>query len=287
MKMDVFDPTPCQLGEGPLWHPAREQLFWFDILGKRMLSRADDETLTWTFAENVSAAGWLSDTVLLIASETQLFTFDVETGARDRVAMLDAQNPATRSNDGRADPWGGFWIGTMSKTGDIGQGAFYRYYRGEVRQLYNGITTSNATCFSPDRRFAYFTDTRSKKVMRVALDEAEGWPVGTPEVFLDVTAEGLHPDGAVTGEDGSVWIAFWGMNRVSAFGTDGAFLRSVEVPGRNSSCPAFGGPDLTTLFCTTARQGLGAPTLTAEPQNGMTFCANDVAKGQAEHQVIL
>ncbi len=287
MMMQVFDPTPCQLGEGPLWHPEREQFFWVDIIKKRLHSSVDGDTLTWQYDEHVSATGWVSKDVLLIASETRLFTLDLGSGAEETVTPLDADNPDTRSNDGRADPWGGFWIGTMSKIGQPKQGAFFRYYKGELRRMYDDITTTNATCFSPDRRFAYFADTHTNQVQRVALDPDDGWPDGTPEVFLDLREEGLRPDGAVVAADGTVWIAFWGASRVSAFSPDGAFLRSISAPGRHSSCPAFGGPDLTTLFCTSARQGLGAPTLEAEPQNGQTFWAKDVAKGQAEHRVIL
>jgi sugar lactone lactonase YvrE len=111
--MTVFDARICGLGEGALWHPRRGQLFWFDILGKRMLTQTPDGPQDWTFAEMVSAAGWLDHDNLLIASETALFRFDLTTGQRHNVVALEANNPATRSNDGRADRQGGFWIGTM------------------------------------------------------------------------------------------------------------------------------------------------------------------------------
>jgi sugar lactone lactonase YvrE len=81
MTATVFDATRCALGEGPLWHPGRGQLFWFDILGHRLMTRTGGETQVWQFAEHVSAAGWVDNVRLLIASETKLFLFDVASGA--------------------------------------------------------------------------------------------------------------------------------------------------------------------------------------------------------------
>ena len=177
MTPQVFDPRACRLGEGALWHPLREQLFWFDILGKRLLSRTGKTPLEWRFEEHVSAAGWVDSGRLLIASETALFLFDLNDGTRTDVVPLEADNPVTRSNDGRADPWGGFWIGTMGKNAEAGAGAIYRYYKGKLRRLFTNITISNAICFSPDTHYAYFTDTRTRCIMRQALG-AEGWPNG-------------------------------------------------------------------------------------------------------------
>lgn len=287
MNATVFDATQCHLGEGPLWHPLRKQLYWFDIVQFRLHTREDGATRTWQFEEHVSAAGWIDAARLLIASETRLFAFDLTSGAPEDVCALEADTPATRSNDGRADPWGGFWIGTMGKGAEAGAGAIYRYYRGELRRLYHPITITNAICFSPDRRFAYYADTATAVVMRQALDADDGWPTGSPEPWLDLSAEGLNPDGAVVDADGNFWNAQWGARRVACYAPDATFLRSVAFPAAHTSCPAFGGPDLSTLYCTSARQGLSAETLAETPDHGRTFAVPGTARGQAEHQVIL
>jgi sugar lactone lactonase YvrE len=283
---EIFDDTLCTLGEGPLWHPEREQLFWFDIIGKRLFAKGDGAPRSWDFDEHVSAAGWIDRDSLLIASETALFRFHLVSGSRRDLVALEAESAATRSNDGRADPQGGFWIGTMGKAAEPGLGAIYRYFRGELRRLFAPITIPNAICFTPDGRQACFADTDIGKIWRVALD-AEGWPSGEPELFLDLAAKGLNPDGAVFDAAGNLWLAEWGAGRVAVHGPDGRFLRAVEFDAPQTSCPAFGGPELSMLYCTSARQGMAAEALAAHPKSGMTFMAATDARGQRAHRVVL
>ncbi|MCP3971583.1 MAG: SMP-30/gluconolactonase/LRE family protein [Rhodobacteraceae bacterium] len=286
MTSRVFDDRPCSLGESPLWHPLRHQLFWFDITGNRLLTRDATGLQEWHFAENVSAAGAIDRNTLLIASETRLMRFDIETGSHDTLCLLEPDTPHTRSNDGRADPLGGFWIGTMGKKAETGAGAIYRYHRGELRQLFPGISIPNAICFAPDGSCAYFTDTPTGQIMRQPLN-AGGWPQAEPQLYLDLTPEGLHPDGAVTDARGNLWNAQWGAARIAGYAPDGSFLGSHAVPATHSTCPAFGGVALSTLFCTSARQGLDTATIAAHPQNGQTFFTETELTGRPEPLVEL
>ena len=277
--MQVFCDTACALGEGPLWHPERSELFWFDILGKTLYCKGKTEEF-WDFDEHVSAAGWVDRDRLLIASETALWKFDVTTGEQEFLVGLESDNPVTRSNDGRADPYGGFWIGTMGKAAEPYAGAIYRYDRGRLEKLFDKITVSNSICFSPDGKTAYFTDTFTRRIQRVELDDA-GWPVGSPEVFVDLRPEGLNPDGSVVDALGNLWNAQWEASRVACYASDGAFLRAVGVPASQTTCPAFGGSDMKTLFVTSAAQDVD------EAQGGMTFVTELDVMGQCEYQVIL
>lgn len=280
MTVEIFDSRACALGEGPLWHPRRQQLFWFDILGMRLMTQQAGRPVQWQFDEHVSAAGWVDDDTLLIASETRLSRFDLSTGDSTFVVGLEADQPLTRSNDGRADPWGGFWIGTMGKQAEPGLGAIYRFHQGELRRLFGSITISNAICFSPDRRHAYFTDTPTRRIMRQALD-GEGWPDGEPELLLDLTDEQLNPDGTVVDAGGCLWIAQWGASRVARYGPDGRFLSCLDLPATQITCPAFGGPNLKSLFATSAADGV------TETHGGQTFACPTEIRGQQEHRVIL
>jgi len=278
--MSVFDPRICALGEGPLWHPERGQLFWFDILGKRLLSRMGEHDHAWQFDAHVSAAGWIDRRTLLVASESTLFRFDIETGQSSDICPLEAGDATTRSNDGRADPWGGFWIGTMGKSAAPGAGAIYRFYKGKLTRLFSEITIPNAICFSPDRARAYFTDTPRQQIMVQGLD-ATGWPEGAPELFVDLAPEGLMPDGAVVDAEGCLWNAQWGAGRVARYAPDGRFLSAIDCPASQTTCPAFGGPDLSTLFVTSAADNLAAP----KPTDGQTFQFEMAVGGTPESMI--
>lgn len=285
--MTPFDDRVCALGEGPMWHPLRKQLFWFDILGKMLLSQKDGAPVSWTFDEMVSAAGWIDENRLLIASQTKLSAFDLNDGTQTDLVPLEADNPNTRSNDGRADPWGGFWIGTMDIEDHGPNGAFYRYYKGELRKLFGGLTITNACCFSPCRRFAYFTDTANGIIKRVDLDPETGWPAVEPVDWLDLSGQDWGPDGAVIDADGNFWNAQWGAWRIACYSPEGVLLRTVEIDAAHTSCPAFGGADGTTLFCTTAAGGIGDEDAAKSTHHGKVFAVQGMAKGQSEHQVIL
>ena len=282
----VFDDRSCFLGEGPLWHPERQQLFWFDIIGRTLLTRKDGETGAWTFDDMVSAAGWIDRDNLLIAGETALLKLNIETRTRDVVARLDI-GEGLRTNDGRADPWGGFWLSSMGKKAENDAGAIYRYYRGEVKKLFSSITIPNAICFSPDRAFGHFADTDRGIVKRVGLDPESGAPVGEPEIYLDLTGEGLNPDGAVIDAEGNMWLAQWGAGRVAVYDPSGQFLKAVSVEAPHTSCPAFGGTGFSTLYCTTAREGLDAEALADHPESGKVFFAEGVGRGRPEPAVIV
>ena len=279
----IHDHRICQLGEGPLWHPERGQFFWFDILGRRLLSQdADGGPLEWGFAEMASAAGWIDRDRLLIATETGLSVLDLRGGDPERIAALEAGNAATRSNDGRADRQGGFWIGTMGKAAEPGAGAIYRFYRGEIRRLVGGITIPNAICFSPDGRTAHYADTDRGIVWRQPLD-GDGWPIGERQVWLDLSAQSWSPDGAVMDATGGFCCAIWGQGAVVRFDPDGRQTHRWDVGGRHSSCPAFGGPGLSQLLVTTARDGIDHP----DDDQGKTWRLDAGLTGLPEPRVIL
>jgi len=287
MEVSLFDGTACTLGEGPLWHPQRKELFWFDIIRNKLYAKSCGILRHYEFEEHASAAGWIDENTLLVATETALSKLDLTTEELEIICALDSDNPVTRSNDGRADPWGGFWIGTMGKKRELKAGAIYRYYRGEVRMMYSAITTSNSICFDPSASYVCFTDTHTGKVMRQKLSENDGWLVGEPELYLDFSGEYWGPDGAVIDASGNFWNAQWDASRVACYDPNGSFLKSIKFPAPRTTCPAFGGDDLKTLFCTSALRGMSDQAIVEKPQSGMTFAVRDVAKGQPEHQVVL
>lgn len=287
MTPEIFDDTACVLGEGPLWHPERNQFFWFDIKGRTLHRRTSEGRKSWDFDAHASAAGWIDRETLLIADQTSLFRFDIDSGRKDQVCPLEADNPVTRSNDGRADPFGGFWIGTMGLQAEHEAGAIYRYYRGELRLLFPKISIPNSICFSPDGLYAYFADTAIGMIRRQKLEQANGWPKGEPEDFIDCAARGVAPDGSVVDMEGRLWNAEYGSGHVTSYSPDGTAIRSIAFAASNMTCPAFGGEGLRDLYVTSASQELSDAQLAEQPAAGNTFLVRGVATGQREHRVIL
>ncbi|WP_410219316.1 SMP-30/gluconolactonase/LRE family protein [Paracoccus sp. (in: a-proteobacteria)] len=279
----IFDDTPCTLGEGVLWHHDLGALVWFDILSQRLYLKTPGGTRHhWDFPQPVSAAGIVDADRLLIASATALSLFDLRDGTTEELVPLEADNPMTRSNDGRADPQGGFWIGTMGRKGEKGAGTIWRYHKGELRALYSGLTSTNSICFTPEGDRACFADTDSSLIRRVRLDRS-GWPEGEPEDFIDLRSEGLRPDGAVIDAEGGLWSAQFGAGRVARYNCDGRFDRAIRLPASQTSCPGFGGPALDSLFVTSVRDGLKRPG----PNDGCTFAVDAGVAGQPEHRVLI
>ena len=178
----------CTHGEGVLWCDRRQSLLWIDIAERRLWQHtpASGSTRHWVLPDRPGCIGLFDDGTLLVALVSSLHRADLAAATDDALPLqwladVDPHNAYTRSNDGRADRQGGFWIGTMSKHGDKdpGAGAIYRWYRGELRKLFGGITIPNAICFAPDGRTAYFADTPTQAIQKVALDAA-GWPCAAP-----------------------------------------------------------------------------------------------------------
>lgn len=216
-----------------------------------------------------------------MASETALSLFDIRNGKSELLVALEEGNPETRSNDGRADPFGGFWIGTMGKGAKQDAGAIYRFYKGELRKLVDNISVSNSICFSPDGTRAFFSDTTEQTIKTWFLDDKDGWPVGSWEVFIDLRTDNLFPDGAVVDSEGNLWNAQWGASRVTRYSPQGVYMDNINFPVSQITCPAFGGSDLKTLFVTSAAINL------KEEMGGQTFRISTDFKGQKENRVIL
>ena len=287
---ELFIDSRCELGEGVFWHPLQERLFWFDILNKTLFSATAGGIMVdrFTFDTAVTAAGVIDADNLAIASAAGIYRLELSTDTREIIAPLEADKAGNRSNDGRVDPAGGFWIGTMSLTNPATtpSGALYQVRGSEVTTLLTGIHIPNATCFAPDGKTAYFTDGVTNVIRKVAIDRETGLPVGEWQDFVTVKGPG-GPDGAVVDSDGYLWNAQWGGSKIVRYAPDGSIDREVHVPVSQPSCPAFGGSDLKTLYITSAREGLSAAQLEKEPLAGGVFAIHVDVAGLPENLIKL
>jgi sugar lactone lactonase len=289
VAVTVLSDIACQLGEGPTYDPHSGKLFWFDIRGRKLLEKAmpDGAVTVHDLPEMASALGVIDDVRQLLVTETGLYVRDVRTGALSLHTPLEADNPATRSNDSRVHPCGAFWIGTMSKGEEKGAGAIYWFFRGELRVLFPGIGIPNSICFSPDGATAYYADTAVNLLMRVACDPKTGLPRGEPSVFFDQRKDKGGLDGSVVDADGVLWNARWGAASLDAYSPDGKRIRSIAIPAKQSSCPAFVGAKADRIAVTSAWQGMDEAARKRDPHAGKTFLVDLPVNGKHEPRVLI
>nr|WP_316652752.1 SMP-30/gluconolactonase/LRE family protein [uncultured Gellertiella sp.] len=267
-----------ELGEGPTFDPVTGTAWWFDILGRELheLHLATGIKRVHALPVMASVLARIDDTRQLLATEQGLFLRDAGSGALTPHAVLEADKPGNRSNDGRVHPSGSLWIGTMGRKAEKAAGSIYHVSRGKVTRLFGDISITNAICFSPDGTKGHFVDTLENRLMRVELDPATGLPTGKPALFIDEQGKPGGMDGAVCDADGHLWNARWGTGRIDRYDTAGTLVARYAVPGLHSSCPAFVGDRLDRMLVTTAHEGLDKA---ADPANGATYILGVPVRG--------
>ena len=278
----------CHLGEGPTYDATTGTAWWFDIVERRLFEARLDAGRTSIHSLDVmaSALARIDAHRQLLVADDGLYIRAVADGRMELFRPLEADNPATRSNDARVHPSGTFWIGTMGHQAEQGLGAIYALHRGELSRLYDRVTIPNAICFSPDGSVGYFTDTRDNVLFRVDLDPSTGLPRGAPVPLVSRRSRG-GIDGAVCDAEGLIWNARWGAGCIDVYSPQGEHLRSLRVPARQSSCPAFIGHDFSRLLVTSAWQGMDDDAKHADPEHGRTFVLDVAAHGRPEPDVKL
>lgn len=258
------------LGEGPVWDAARGCLWFVDIKGHKLhrFDPADGELETIDAPEE---PGWvipLADGALLVGARAGVHRF-----ADDAFALLHAVEPdlpGNRLNDAAVHPDGSVWLGTMDNAEEAPSGGYYRLHSGACTALSpEPMVITNGPAFSPDGGTAYLVDTLERVILSASVG-ADGHP-GEARLFARIPDGMGYPDGPSVDSMGTVWVGLFGGWGVARFAPDGTFLGRVEFPVANVTKIAFGGPDLTTVYATTARKGLSADELAAQPHAGDLF----------------
>ena len=273
----VLPVPPSLLGESPFWHPDEAALYWCDIPG-RHLHRWVPATAThtlWAFDSEPACCAPLPGGDLLIAFRDGLFRFNPATGERQPLAAPPYDPTQQRFNDGKADPQGRFWVGTLDEARQP-QAALYRWAASGLQRQLGDITVSNGLAFSPDGATLYRSDTTLHRIFALDFDGPAGslsqqrvfaeFPVKQPG--QDLASYGGRPDGAAVDAEGAYWCAMFEGQRLLRFAPDGTLVQELPLPVRCPTMPCFGGPDLRTLFVTTARQNRPDCELAAQPWAG-------------------
>lgn len=239
-----------------MWDERSQVLWWIDIVGE-VVHRFEPATgldRAWALPEAPGCLALARDGRLAVALASGLAWFDPASGTVTPFLPIEADNAATRLNDGRVDHQGRLWVGSMARNEGGAIGTLYRVDApGTLTAIKTPITVPNCTAFSPDGRTIYWADSPTKRILAADLDPATG-AIGAWRDFATVP-RGV-PDGGTVDSAGHLWVALWDGSALARYAPDGTLVGLVDLPTRRPTCPCFGGADLRTLYVTSATRGL-------------------------------
>jgi len=292
-KFAVVVDRPMQLGECPLWHPRENVLYWIDIDGCAVhrFDPARTRHEMWTMPCEPGCIAWCRDGGMLVALRSGLAILDTQSGALDFIAQAPYDPSVQRFNDGRCDAEGRLWVGSIHEPRDRAGATLYCVEKGKIRDTEKAVTTSNGVAFSADNHLLYHADTRGHKINAYAFDLATG-ALGEGGVLKqfsdDKTAEYWgRPDGAAVDSEGAYWCAMFEGGRILRLSPSGEVLRIIETPMRCPTMLAFGGPEMRTLYITSARHNRSATELAEYPLSGVVLAYEAEVAGLPEHPYIV
>jgi sugar lactone lactonase YvrE len=258
-QITVAYDAPMNVGECPLWHPAESCIYWVDIAGFTLhrLHPSSGAHHEWRMPSEPAALALNATGGLVVAMRSGFAHFDPDNGSLADIAPAPYDTTTARFNDGRVDPAGRFWVGTIYEPRDQQAAQMFCLEKGKVELKWSGgMTNSNGLGFSLDGTQMYHADTAAHRIDRYQFDAATG-QASHPQRFQQFSTDKAHnyggrPDGAAVDSEGAYWCAMFEGARLLRFSPDGELLREVRLPLRCPTMLAFGGDDLRTLFITSA-----------------------------------
>ncbi len=270
------------LGEGPIWDSEEQVLYWLDIMGERLFryDPASGENRSYHVGQLVGAVVPRRGSGVMLAVQQGFAAFDLDSETLTTIADPEGDRPENRFNDGKCDPAGRFWAGTMALSGEEGLGSLYCLDRDwSVRKVLGNLTISNGIVWSLDQRTMYHIDTGPNTVTAYEYDVERG-EIGDGRVVIRVPGEMGYPDGMAIDAEGMLWIAQYAGSRVCRWDPERAeVLQTIHLPVSKVTACAFGGAELDTLFITTATENMSEEEREQEPQAGGLFSVKPGVRG--------
>jgi sugar lactone lactonase YvrE len=268
----------CLLGEGPVWDAGKKTICWVDILNGEIheFILPENRHRRIQVKEMVGAVVLCSNGDFLAALKTGLALVNRERGSIKMLHHPEIHLPGNRFNDGKCDPAGRFWIGSMAISEEPGAGSLYMIDKDlSCSKKIGGVSISNGLAWSPDHKTFYYIDTPSFEVMAFDFDMETG-NITNKRIAIKIPKGEGYPDGMTIDAEGKLWIAHWDGWQVTQWDpSTGTKLHSIPLPvSRVTSC-TFGGDNLTDLFITSAKNGLTHKELEEQPLAGSIFVIRD------------
>ncbi|MGF9966320.1 SMP-30/gluconolactonase/LRE family protein [Bacillus rhizoplanae] len=255
-ELELVIDAKATLGEGPCWDYKKQQLYWVDILEKKVHSYnpITNENKTIFLEQMVGSVVPSESGNMILALENGFHWLNPDTEELQAIYDPESHLQDNRFNDGKCDPAGRFWAGTTDSVGISGEGALYCLDTDlTVKKKLEQVSTSNGLAWSLNHKYMYFIDTPTRKVVRFDYDIHTGH-IKNPQDVIVIPKEEGFPDGMTIDEEGMLWIAHWGGSKVSRWNpVNGEQLLTIPIPALYVTSCTFGGSDLNELYITTAR----------------------------------
>ena len=276
-----------RLGEGPMWSPEEQALYWVDIVNHRIhrLYPGTGKHESFDVGLPVAVLALRASGGLVTATANGFALWDPQTRALEFITNPEADRPQNRFNDGAVDSQGRFWAGTMNGDDNAApDGCLYRLDPdGSVHKMEEGLAVANGTAWSPDERTMYLTDTFRRVIWAYDYDAASG-TISNRRPFVRVPEEEGFPDGHTVDSEGCVWGAHWGGSEVTRYDPTGKVDRKIRLPVQNVTSCVFGGENLDDLYITTAWYGMSDEEREKQPLAGDLFRVKVGIKGIVGHK---
>lgn len=273
---------PSQLGEGAFWNHQSNEFWWVDIEGKQ-LHIYDPETKTNRSFEMPSRVGTVvpqTDSTAVVALEDGIYVKNINSGELTLLNDVESDIPTNRFNDGKCDPNGNLWVGSMRLDETIPAASLYRISpQGEEVKMRGSITISNGIVWSRDSKTMYYIDTPTGVIRAYDFDPTTN-TISNERVAVTVPESLGYPDGMAIDSEDNLWVGLWNGNAVARFDPEtGKLIEKIRVPAHNVTACAFGGPDLDILYITTASVDMTDEEKAAYPLAGSLFKIKPGVKG--------
>ena len=273
------------LGEGPLWCPLSQCLWWLDVADPHLFcANAQGQLLNrWKLPKYPGSMALRHDGSLLLMFRHGPAIFQPIDGSVQWLDVPGLDLGETRFNDGKCDRLGRFWSGTMDRRTERAIGSLYRMDGLQrIRQMdASGVTIANGIAWSPDNRTMYFADTPAGCIYAYDHDLERG-EISQRRVFAQFKSGEGGPDGLTVDAEGGVWCALFNRSELHHIAPSGQPIQVIDLPVQQPTSVMFGGPDLGTLFITTARMHLSPAQLQNQPWAGHVLCFEPGVKGLPE-----
>jgi sugar lactone lactonase YvrE len=275
IKATLLLDAKSALGEGALWNKKTQELYWIDIEKEilHIYTPASQQDRVIKLGQRIGTVVPTEDGNVLVALEDGIYEVDLKTEAKKLLTKRPEKDfPENRFNDGKCDPAGRFWVGTMSMKGIKKAGALYIFDNEQkIAKVFDSVTVSNGIVWSLDSTKMYYIDTPTKEVKAFEYNNETG-AISFSKVVVRIPDGMGYPDGMTIDSEGMLWIGMWEGYSVTRWNpTSGELLMKIDVPvARVTSC-AFGGENLDTLYITTASVGAKEEELKQYPNSGSLF----------------